>query len=228
VAAAIAACPAAVDVTATSSAATVTVTQAKPGPFLAVGTTNNTGIFSWGAVSGGSAGTNTCPSATTGTYATSSSPTTLASNLSAAINLCPATAGVTAGSSSSTTTITSRTPGSPGNTISGASNDTGIFSWAAAINGIDGTNTCPTLASATFATSSTTATLASNLAAAINACSGANVTGSSSASTVTVTAITPGTGGNSIGSTNTLSGFAWTGSTLTGGSDGVNTGTNFS
>src|SRR5207249_1578497 len=81
-------------------------TQAKPGPFLAVGTTNNTGIFSWAAVSGGSAGTNACPSATTGTFATSSSTTTLASNVATAINRCPAAAGLTPTSSTNTVTAT--------------------------------------------------------------------------------------------------------------------------
>src|SRR5439155_4259386 len=79
-----------------------------------------------------------------------------------------------------------------------------------------------------FATSSTTSTLATNLAAAINACSTSfGVSASSSSTTTTVSARTNGTAGNSIGLGNTLSGFSWVASTLSGGTDGTNTGTNF-
>ena len=57
----------AVGVTASyTSGSTFTVSSVAGGPYLAVGASNNTGLFSWGAVTAGSAGTNTCPSSTYG------------------------------------------------------------------------------------------------------------------------------------------------------------------
>ncbi len=53
------------------------------------------------------------------------------------------------------------------------------------------------------------------------------VTAAPSGAAVTVTASTGGTAGNSIGTTDTATGFAWGNTTLTGGTDGLNTVANF-
>src|SRR5439155_6299785 len=229
VATAIGLCSAAAGVSASPTANTVAVTATTPGSitFTVADSLSN---FAWGAVSGGSDGSNTCPTSTGGTFASNSSTTTLATNLRTAIGLCPAAAGVTATSSTNTVTVTSTTLGSSGTLSVGASNNTGIFSWGAVTAGSNGTNTCPTNTTGTFAVDSTTSGLASNLAAAINACptpATVGVTAGASGSMVTLTAATLGTGGNSITLADTSSAFAWTAGTLAGGTDGSNTGTNF-
>ena len=219
VATALAACPAAVGVTATSSTNTVTVTQRKPGAFLAVGAANNTGIYSWGSVSGGSAGSNGCTGNTTGTYATSAAPSVLATNLAVAINACtPSTVGVTAVAIGSAVNLTAATLGSGANGIlAGQSNNAGIFSWSGASlsGGLNGNDT-----GANFSISSSPTTEATNFTNALNRTSAAGVTAASSSGTVTVTAASAGTAGNNITLADTLSNFAWSGSTLAGGANG--------
>src|SRR5207249_459220 len=104
----------AVGVTASPSTNTVTVTETKPGAFLGVGGSNLGSIYSWGAISGNSPGSATCPSSTTGTFATSGNTTTLAVNIRDAINACntafPAV-GASASASTNTVTVTDTTPG---------------------------------------------------------------------------------------------------------------------
>src|SRR5208283_4497113 len=78
-----------------TSGSTYTVSSVAAGPYLAVGASNNATLFSWGAVTAGSAA---CTGSTTGTFAISNNLTTLATNLKTAINDCTAAAGVTAAS----------------------------------------------------------------------------------------------------------------------------------
>jgi len=133
-AAAINLCPAAAGVSATQSTDTVKVTDTTPGSFttFSVSDTNNSGIFSWSSVTAGTNGSNACTSSTTGTFATSNSTTTLATDLAAAIALCPAAAGVTASSNGTTVTATADIAGTPGNQIALASNTSSAFAWGGA------------------------------------------------------------------------------------------------
>ncbi len=209
----------------TSGNSTFAVSNPAPGPFLTESGSNLSGLFSWGTVVTGTAGTNTCTSSTSGTFAASNSTTTLASNLAAAIAACPAAAGVTATSSGSAVTITARTTGSSGNSIAiaeGLSN----FTWSGSTlsGGIDGTTTGTTFAYWSGAAAASTAQLAANLATAINANSTLNtvVSATSSGSVVTVAALTPGTAGNSYNTqVSNFAGFAWAGGNLTGGVAGA-------
>jgi hypothetical protein len=227
----------AVGVTATSSGSATTVSAAAPGSFITLSPAFSANVFSWGSVTAGTDGTNTCPTVSTaGTFTNSTSSNTLASNLATAISSCHTSftaVNATATSSTNTTTVTQVTPGTtPTLTTADAS---GVFTWGSPSAGANGANACPTLATATFATSSTTTTLSFNLAAAINLCQTAFGFGVSATplstgitSTTTVTAAINGTAGNSIALGNTLAtGFAWAAATLTGGTDGTNTTTNF-
>src|SRR6266516_2805823 len=192
------------------------------------GSTLGTGV----GVTAGSDGDNT---GTNFIYWSGSSRMTnvqLATNVKAAINRSGNGSSVGVSADASTTAsnaiVTATTLGSDSTfTVGGTA--AGI-TWPGVTAGTNGTNACPLLSTATFATSSDTSTLALNLKTAINACSGANVTASNSTNTVTVTAVTPGIGANSTVTTPTTvnaTGFNWEGGTLTGGSDGDNTGTNF-
>src|SRR5206468_1512966 len=117
------------------------------------------------------------------------SPPRRSSDLTSAIGRCAASLGLsTPTASGSTVTITSSTLGTAGNHITvSALNNSGIYTWSGPTAAVDGTNTCTTLPTATFATSSTLSTLASNLAIAINACpSTSGVTASPSGAGITL------------------------------------------
>ncbi|MGD0911741.1 MAG: hypothetical protein ABR928_07590 [Terracidiphilus sp.] len=206
-----------------TSGSTFTVTNPIPGPFLTVNAAGNAGIFTWGGVTGGSAGTNSCASSTTGTFATSSSTTTLASNLAAAINLCPAAVGVTASSGTNTVTLTAITGGTAGNSIALTPTATGFYKWTAGdlAGGTAGTNT-----GASFAVDGVVGDNATNLAAAINrnATISPVITASPSGGVVTLTAVTPGTGADTLTTTESLNNFSWQSTTL--GGTGATAGTN--
>jgi hypothetical protein len=225
IAAAINACNSAypaVGVTASyTSGSTFTVTDAAAGPYLTVGASNNTGLFSWGTVTSGTAGSNTCTGSTTGTFASSNSIATLAANLAAAINACSAAAGVSAVASGPVVNLTARIAGSSGNSIV-LGNTMSNFSWSGTdlSGGSDGTTSGTTFAYWSGAAAASTAQLAANIATAINenATLKGLVSATSNGSKVTVTADTVGTAGNSYGTTASgFSGFTWGAGTLTGG-----------
>ncbi|MGD0792933.1 MAG: hypothetical protein ABR920_14295 [Terriglobales bacterium] len=215
----------AVGVTASyTSGSTFTVSSVAAGPYLAVGASNNSGLFSWGTLTAGSAGTNTCPSSTTGTFATSNNTVTLATNLAAAINACPAAAGVTAKSTGAVVILTARIAGSTGDSALGSTIPG--FSWIAPnmSGGTDGTTSGTTFAYWSGAALASPTQLAANIATAINQNTTlqAVVSATSNGATVTVTADTPGTAGNSYGTTKAnFAGFAWGGATLSGGTAGA-------
>ncbi len=208
----------------TSGNSTFTVSSPAAGPFLTESGSNLAGLFSWGTVVTGTAGTNTCTSSTSGTFAASNSTTTLASNLAAAIAACPAAAGITATSSGAVVTVTARTAGSNGNSIAIA-DTVSNFNWSGAVlsGGTDGSTTGTTFAYWSGAAAISTTQLATNIATAINANIALDTVVSATpvGSQVTVTALTPGTAGNSFATTASLPGFTWTGATLTGGLDGA-------
>src|SRR5208282_36082 len=211
----------AVGVTASyTSGSTFTVSSVAGGPYLAVGASNNASLFSWGAVTAGSAGSNTCPSSTTGTFATSNNTTTLATNLVAAINACPATAGVTASQTLATVILAARIAGSTGDCALGST--TSNFTWAGPdmTGGSDGTTSGNLFAYWSGAARATTAQVAANIAAAINLNATLNplVTATANGNIVTVTANTGGTAANLYGTTvANFSGFTWGGATTLGG-----------
>jgi hypothetical protein len=221
----------AVGVTANYAAgSTFTVSSVATGPYLAVGASNNAGLFSWGSVTAGTAGTNTCPSSTTGTFAASNSTVTLATNLTAAINACPAAAGVTAVASGPVVTLTARAAGTGGDSI--ALGDTAAnFTWSGPdlSGGTDGTTSGTTFAysSGPTATAATPAQVAANIASAINQNTtlqavATGVSAVSNGNVVTVTANVPGTAGNSYATTvANFNGFKWGHGTLTGGVAGA-------
>ena len=224
-----------------SGSASFTITATTPGPFLAVGTGETATDFSWGSVSGNSAGSNTCNSSTSGYFATVPSGTAgastaglgdLASNLAAAINSCnsayPTLVGATANYASGTSfTVTDTIPGSSGSFSD--SNVTNIFSWTSTSTGSNGSNSCSSSTTALYGTSTSTSTLAGNLRSAINDCpagTGLTTSASRSGANVTITALTAGSSGNSIGlSPSTTGFFQWGGSYLAGGADGTTSGT---
>lgn len=214
----------AVGVTASyTSGNTFTVSGAAAGPYLAVGASNNAGLFSWGGVTAGTAGTNTCPSSTTGTFATSNSVATLASNLAAAINACPVAAGVTAIAAGPVVTLTARIAGSTGDCALGTTTSNLTWSGPTMTGGTDGTTSGTTFAYWSGAAAVSTTQMAANIASAIsqNTTLQTVVTATSSGNIVTVTANMPGTAGNAYGTTKTnFAGFAWGGTTLSGGTAG--------
>jgi hypothetical protein len=207
-----------------TSGNTFTVTPTTPGPFLAVSGLNLGSLYSWGSVSGGSAGTNSCTSSTSGTFASSSNTTTLASNLAAAIAACPAAAGVTASSSGAVLKVTASTAGSSGNSIAIA-NTLSNVNWSGSnlSGGTDGATTGTTFAYWSGAAAASTTLLAANIAAAINANTTLDTVVSATpvGSQVVVAALTPGTAANSFATTASLTGFAWGSGTLTGGLAGA-------
>lgn len=216
----------AVGVTASySTGNTFTVTSTIAGPYLAVGASNNAGLFSWGTVTAGTAGSNSCGSSTSGTFGSSSNVFTLATNLAAAINACPAAVGVTAVASGPVVFLTADTPGTSGNSIA-LGTTTPNFSWSGAdlTGGTDGTTSGTTFAYWSGASAISTAQLAANIATAINENSTLKTlmtATSNGGSTVTVTADTPGTAADSYGtSVNRFSGYSWGGTTFSGGTAG--------
>ncbi len=209
----------AVGVTASyTSGSTFTVSSVAAGPYLAVGASNNTGLFSWGTVTAGSTGTNACASSTTGTFASSNSTVTLATNLAAAINACPAAAGVTAVASGPVVTLTADTAGTSGNSIALGST-TSNFTWSGAdlSGGTDGVTSATTFAYWSGAAAATPTQVAANIASAINQNAtlqavATGVSARSNGAAVTVTANAPGTAGNNYATTKAaFAGFAWTG-----------------
>lgn len=202
-----------------------TVSGVAGGPYLAVGASNNAGLFTWGAVTAGSAGTNACGSSTSGSFATSNNNVTLATNLAAAIAACPAAAGVTASSTGSVVILTALTAGSTGDTIA-LGTTMPNFQWTGAdmIGGSDGTTSGTTFAYWSGAAPASQAQVAANIAAAINLNTSLQgvVAATSSGSTVIVTADTPGTAGNSYGTTEAnFAGFTWGAGKLSGGLAGA-------
>jgi hypothetical protein len=219
----------AVGVTASyTSGSTFTVSSVATGPYLAVGASNNAGLFSWGTVTAGSAGTNACASSTTGTFTASNSTVTLAKNLAVAINACPAAAGVTAIAAGPIVTLTARTAGTSGNSIA-LGNTLSNFTWSGPdlSGGTDGTTSGTTFAYWSGAAAASPTQVAANIAAAINQNTtlqvvATGVSATSNGNVVTVTANTPGTAGNSYGTTvANFAGFAWGGATLSGGVAGA-------
>jgi hypothetical protein len=211
-----------------ASGSTFTVTGATAGPYLAIGASNNTGLFTWGSVTAGSAGSNTCPNSTTGTFGSSNNAFTMATNLATAIGKCTAaTTGVTAVAAGPVVTVTANTAGSSGNSIalgSTASN----FAWSGSTlsGGSDGVTSATTFAYWSGAAIVSTTQLATNIATAINENStlqaATGVTATSNANVVTVTANTGGTTANGYATTVAgFAGFAWAHGTLTGGVAGA-------
>lgn len=213
-------------VTANYLAGTNTFTVSSPyaGPFLTESGSNLSSLFSWGTVVAGTAGSNTCPSSTSGTFAASNSTTTLASNLATAINACPTAAGITATASGAAVTVTARTTGSSGNNIATA-DSLSNFSWTGTTlaGGSDGITSGTTFAYWSGAAAASTTQLAANIAQAINANTTLNavVSAASFGNQVVVAALTPGTTGNAYGTTSNLAGLSFGGGTLSGGVNGA-------
>ena len=209
-----------------TSGSTFTVSGASAGPYLAIGESNNTGLFTWGAVTAGTAGSNTCTNSTTGTFAASNVIATLATNLAAAISACtPATTGVTAVGSGPVVTLTANTTGSSGNNIALGSKAPN-FTWSGSTlsGGTDGVTSATTFAYWSGAAVVSTTQLATNIATAINenptlqAATG--VTATTNANVVTVTANTGGA--NAYATTvAAFAGFKWGAATLGGGKAGA-------
>jgi hypothetical protein len=214
----------------TVSANVIPVSENTPGPFLSILPVGNP-IFTWSAVGGNSAGSNTCTGNTTGTFATSLVAATLATNVAAAINGCTAaTTGVTAGSGGATLTLTAKAAGPGGNSIA-LTNTLADFSWTGGSPSNLSGGTCGSNSGSLFAyqngastcTVDSTAQLATSIANAINANStlAPQVTAvpstSGSNGIVTVTANALGTGGDYTTAVASFTGFSWSGN-LTGGS----------
>ncbi len=211
-----------------TSGNTFTVSSVAGGPYLAVGASNNAGLFSWGTVTAGSAGTNACTGSTTGTFAISNNTTTLATNLVTAINDCTAASGVTASSTLATVILTARVAGSTGDGALGTTTSNFIWAGSNMTGGTDGVTSGTTFAYWSGAAYASTAQVAANIATAINENTTLHplVTAVASAAPpdgiVTVTANTPGTAGNSYNTkVANFSGFTWGGATLSGGLAGA-------
>jgi len=159
----------------TVSGSTIPITENTPGAFLSISPVGNS-IFTWSAVGGNSAGTNACTSATTGTFATSNSTATIASNIATAINSasCQTTypVGLTANYTSGSTFTVKNAPLGPYLSVSGSNFGTSpvLFGWGTVTAGSLGTNACTSSTVGTFATGTTTAAVAQNIATAITNC----------------------------------------------------------
>jgi hypothetical protein len=228
-------CPSTDGISATQSTSSVTVSDTTPGSFTTFSSGGGAaGYFTWGGVTAGTNGSAGC-AGTTGTFVTSNNTTTLAGDVSAAIALCPASAGISATSSTNTVTVSDTTLGASDTSAFSvtATNNTGLFSWGTPSAGNDGSYTCSGSSSpytATYATSSSTTTLAAHLSSAITNCNGSTigVSSTSSTNTVKLTAATAGTGGNGGTLAPTAGGpFAWSAGSLSGGTDGTTSGTTF-
>jgi hypothetical protein len=192
-----------------------------------------TGITTVTATSGGSNGTaNSCTTPGSGTFLLAGAsivPTTstVTTELQAALSACSSSGFTTGGVTSNTFPVT--------DTVLGAATFTGSadLSWTGVANGNNGSYSCsgsaPTF-TATYA-SGPTATLASNLSSAIKSCNASTLGITStyaSGSSFTVADATPGTGGNGGTLSPTAAGyFSWSSGSLTGGSDGTTSATNF-
>jgi hypothetical protein len=216
-------------VTATQSAGVVTVTNTTgnsiPLTFWSSQTawvlTPNTG-----SIPGYTSGTNGCTSATAGTFIVSSIPATAATNLANAINACNsayAAVGVTAYATGSVVTIASTTLGSPASSLTLGGNASN-FVWSSVTTGGSPTNGCSSATTGTFASGSSAAAEASNIAAAINACNSSyaavGLTASyTSGTTFTVSSVAGGPY-LAVGASNNLGRFTW--GAVTAGSAGTN------
>ena len=219
----------------------LTITDAYPGNAVNTFTvtSSDTTPFSVGSITQGSPGSAACSGSHptfTGSFVNGTTGPATALNYYSAIG----------GSGCSTVGVTATSPGS-GNSVPISDNVLGVDSfsvsnvsnnnvaWTGTVLGTNGgPNACagasPTF-TATYATSSSTATVASNMSAAIHACTSSGLTASySSGSTFTVTDGTAGTGGNGQGALSPTSGayFYFHGAALgTNGSDGTTSGTTF-
>ena len=199
---------------------------------LSTTSSNVTGIFSWGTLTVGNNGSNGCSTNTTGTYAYSSTLSTLATNLNTAIGDCTThtTTGVTStttGAPANGVLLTAAAAGSGGNSIT-LGGGSGIFTWSGAnlTGGSDGT-TSGTASPPTFGYWSVNnysqPQTAINLATAIsqNTTTSAAVSAAASGDTVVVTALVSGSAGDyPVGEAN-FSAFTWNPSPL-GGAGGSN------
>src|ERR1051326_6895529 len=207
------------------TSATVSLTASTPGSAGNVSFSQNmTSGFSWsGAALTGGNDSNACTSATSGNFVNSSTSTTAASNFKTALDSCisqgfPATDSL----SGSAVTVTSTAVGSSV-TITD-SDSLGNFSWGTITNGADGSNVCFNSTTGTFANSTSTTTLASNLATAINNCNtsfpAVGLTATSSTNTTTVTAAAKGSA-ITLDTTGTdANNFSW--GSVSAGTDGSN------
>jgi hypothetical protein len=211
-----------------TSGNTFTVTNLLPGASLAVGGAYPN-VFSWSPTTG-SNGTTGCSSSTAGSYMTSYTAPGLAANIAAALASCntnyPAV-GLTTAYTAGATSFTVSTP-LPGTTqgISSVSTTeaSNVFQWGTPVAGTPGSNTCSSLTTGTYMTSTSTTTLAANLAAAISLCpTGTGLASATSAgNVVTVTASQAGaTSGVTLGATNSTGIFAWGGAGITNGVSGL-------
>ena len=207
-------------------------------PYLGTGITSATasmaggaGVFSWGALTPGSNGSQTCTSSTTATYPTAANTTLLAASLASAIQNCNSLIGVTATSATNVVTLTSNTYGTGGNGGTLTPTTGTYFKWAngALANGgpgQQGFHNANWYFNIDFVSLNDNAT---NLVSAITAYNTANggglVTPTSSGATVTLTDKTLGTGGNALAVGSGVTGFTWAGATLSGAIDGVTSGT---
>jgi hypothetical protein len=208
-------------------------------PYLGTGITSATasmaggaGVFSWGTLTQGSNGTQTCTGSTTATYPTAANTTLLAASLASAIQNCNSLIGVTATSATNVVTLTSNTYGTGGNGGTLTPTATGFFRWAGGswTNGVAGTQGKSGGSYYFNVDHVSLADNATNLVSAITTYNtnngGGVVTPTSNGATVTLTDKTPGTTGNTLATTTTAAGsFAWSGTTLGGAIDGVTSGT---
>ena len=182
-----------------------------------------------GTLTVGNNGSNGCSTNTTGTYAYSSTLSTLASGLNAAIGACAShtTTGVTSATSGNGVLLTAAAAGSGGNSIT-LGGGSGIFTWAGAnlTGGSDGT-TSGTASPPTFGYWSVNnysqPQTAINLATAIsqNTTTSGVVSAAASGDTVVVTALVSGSAGDyPVGEAN-FTAFTWNPSPL-GGAGGSN------
>ena len=182
---------------------------------------------------------NGCTSATAGTFVASATASTEATNFATAITNCETSfpaVGVTA-THTGTNAFATVTEVPPGNFLT--ESDTGLTNGTIGtiVTGTNGSATCASSTVGHYATSNSTTTLASDLAAMFEACSAANAATigvNNSAATITLSGANITVQANLWGSapgvtlTPTAAGFfQWTAGTMTGGTDGTNTGTSF-
>ncbi len=215
------------------SGANASVGSAASAGVLTVGNLTSSAV-AWSEVSGVitlnptpiPAPTGSCSSSTAGALNLNPTPATAASYLAAAINSCNtaySAVGVTASASANVVTVTNTTIGSPASSLVLGGNASN-FVWSSVTAGTNGTNACASSTSGSFATGSSTAIVASNLAAAINACTASYpVVGFSasyvSGSTFTISSVAAGPY-LAVGAANNAGLFSW--GTVTVGSSGTN------
>ena len=123
-----------------STTSYVLVTGTTPGSDQTISPLGSTdSAFSWGSVTAGTDGSNTCSSSTTGGFAISNTPSTEATNLAAAIHACTnkTTTGVDSTSTGNPVTVTATSPGNGGNSITLGETLTG-FAWTSGATSLAG------------------------------------------------------------------------------------------